>query len=159
MMRKFLSFLIVLLIAVFMVACDAGGDPAERENDDASSEEDDAYEEETLEIFDGLLTHFEDSGLEIDEVEVKDKEVAESIKATNGVVLNINGIEAQLFYFDDQETEEYQQASKDGEITIQVDHEEFDLQVYVHEGFGALDTEYHVDGKDIEAALDSFERE
>ncbi len=85
------------------------------------------------------------------------KATAEAVGANSGVVLNINGIEAQLYHFDDQEVEEYQQASEDGIITIQVDHEEFDLQIHVNEGFGALDTEYHVDGGEIEAAVDSYE--
>jgi len=158
-LRKFISFLVVLLIALVMVACDAGGDPAEREKEESGSGEDgneEAYEEETLDTFEDLLAHFEDSGLELGEVEANDKSTAEAVGADSGVKLTINGIEAQLFHFEDQESKEFQQAVDSNTITIEYDNQDIDLQFHANEGFAALDTDYHVDGEEIAAALDSY---
>lgn len=160
-MKKIFSLLIVLLIALVTVACDAGGDPAEREKENSSSEvgeTDEAYEEETLETFEELLGHFEDNGLELGEVEANDKATAEVVGADSGVKLTINGIEAQLYHFEDQDSKEYQQAVDSNTITITYENQDVDLQFHANEGFAALDTEYHVDGEEIVAALDSYKK-
>lgn len=143
-----------------MVACDAGGDPAQRDKEESGVDEngnDEAYEEETLETFEDLLAHFEDSGLELGEVEVNDKSTAEAVGADSGVKLTINGIEAQLYHFEDQESEQYQQAVDSNEITIEFDNQDIELQFHANGGFAALDTDYHVDGEEIVAALDSYQ--
>lgn len=125
-------------------------------NDNAANNNDEDYEEAALEAFADFLIYLEANGLEVGEAEAGDPMGAESINAKYNILVPVEDIEAQFFYFEDKDSDEYKQGLEDQEITIDAAGEEFDLGVYIAGDYGFLDYEYHVAGDDVTKYMDEF---
>jgi len=185
-MKKVLSLLLVLILAAFITACgdtdkeDNGNDNnenaeqansnteanndeqdnnTEENNNDAQGNEDaetavDA--EESIAAFEDLLSHFEEEGLDVGEAEAGDPEGAEIINAAYVIIVPIEGIDVQMYYFEDQESDEYQEALDNNTITIDFEGQDAELSIFVHDGYGIFDYEYHVAGDEMVEYLEAF---
>lgn len=184
-MRKVLSLLVVLVLAVLITAC---GDNEDRNNnnnenveqnnngtegnnnDDQNNENnnednianDDGEtpeshsDEEHVAVFEDLLSFYEENGLDVGEPIAGDPEGAKIINADYVIIVPVDDIDVQMYYFEDQDSDEYQQALDENKITIDFEGEDIDLEIFVHDGYGIFEYEYHVAGDQMVEKLEEF---
>ncbi|TQS74773.1 hypothetical protein DX933_08300 [Ornithinibacillus gellani] len=175
-MRKLFSLCAVIMLAFIIGACgdtgnDAGDskDSADKEKDaqneaseNASKEDDQAAENEdagdVLEGFEDFFIYLEAMELEVDTdaAKLQDAAVTESVGAEKGVLIPIEGIEAQFYLFNTEDNEMYDEAAEKGTITIDVGGEEFPIPYFVHDGIGFANPDDHYKGKEIVGYLEQF---
>src|SRR5699024_8595645 len=160
-MRKVLSLLLVLVLAVLITAC---GDNEDRNNnnnenveqnnngtegnndqnnennnednianDDGETSESHS-DEEHVAAFEDLLSFYEENGLDVGEPIAGDPEGAKIINADYVIIVPVDDIDVQMYYFEDQDSDEYQQALDENKITIDFEGEDIDLEIFVHDG-------------------------
>lgn len=132
---------------------------AEENNNDAQDNQNDEAAgdaEDSIAAFEDLLSHYEAEGLDVGEPEAGDPEGAEIIHANHVITVKIEGIDVQMYYFEDQDSDEYQEALENNTITIDFEGQEAELSIYVHDGYGILDYEYHVAKDEMVDYLEEF---
>lgn len=124
------------------------------ENDGAENDED--YDAAALEAFADFLIYLEAMDLDIGEAIAGDPAGAEMIKADYNIIVPVEGIDAQFFYFEDHESEEYKQGVEDHTISIDFEGEAIPLEVFVSGDYGFLDYSYHHAGEQITEYMEDF---
>lgn len=166
-MRKLFSLLLVLMLAVFIAACgdtsnEKQGSEQNEGNTNESNEGDQVVENEdegnVLEGFEDFFNYLEAMGLEIDTdaAELQVAGVTDSVGAKKGILIPVEGIEAQFYLFDTEDNEYYEEALNEGTITIDVGGEEFPIPYFVHDGIGFANPDDHFKGEEIVEYLEQF---
>src|SRR5699024_9281987 len=118
------------------------GDEQIEENTNGSNEGEQVVENEdegnVLEGFEDFFNLLEAEGLEVDKdaAELQAGGVTDSVGAKKGILIPVEGIEAQFYLFDTEDNEYYEEAVSEGTITIDVGGEEFAIPYFVHDGIG-----------------------
>ena len=180
-MRKLFSLLVVLMLTVVIAACgDTNNENQEvednqnnQQNEEQGNEQNDGNANESnegeqvaengdegnaLEGFEDFFNHLEAEGLEVDTdaAEAQAAGVTDSVGADKGILIPIDGIEAQFYLFDTEDNEQYEEAENEGTITIDVGGEEFAIPYFVHDGIGFANPDDHYKGEEIVEYLEQF---
>src|SRR5699024_6403477 len=180
-MRKLFSLLVVLMLAVVVAACgdtnnenqNAEDNQNNQQNEEQGNEQNEGNTNESnegeqvvengdegnvLEGFEDFFNHLESEGLEVDTdaVEAQAGGVTDSVCANKGILIPVEGIEAQFYLFDTECNEYYEEAVNEGTITIDVGGEKFPIPYFVHDGIGFANPDDHFKGEEIVEYLEQF---
>lgn len=126
------------------------------ENDGAANEDDADRDAAALEAFADFLIYLEAMDLDIGEAIAGDPAGAETINADYNIIVPVEGIDAQFFYFSDHESDEYKEGVEDHTISIDFEGESIPLEVFVSGDYGFLDYSYHHAGEQITEYMEDF---
>lgn len=165
------------MLAVVVVAC--GSDDGNKEKNDNNENNNVVNENENNEndnanagtendgkgevaegesAFEDFLIYLEQMGFEMGEPEPK--EASAGFGEEEGIIVTVDEIEAQFFYFDPEgenfDEKLYEEGKTEGAITIDVGGEEFAIPMFVHGDFGLANPDDHYKGEELMEAMSNY---